>query len=175
MKRLCFLLPNAGSAHDVVEDLRGRGIDDGQIYVIANEDTELGDLPEAGLDDTSDFYPQLERGMALGGAIGVIGGLIAMRVAGAVFGGGAVILFGLIGAGMNGILAAIAGAAFPNSRLTEFESAIEAGHVLVIVDLSNEEVPAVTELVKARHPEVEVITLERHTPIIPRRPEASGR
>ena len=170
MKRLCFLLPDVGSAHGVVGDLRAVGIDDGRIYVIANGKTPLGDLPEAGLDDTSDFYPQLERGLALGGAIGVIGGLVAMRVAGAVFGGAAVILFGLIGAGINGIMAGIAGAAFPNSRLTEFESAIEAGHVLVILDLSAEEVPAVTEVVKNRHPEVELIKLERHTPIIPRRP-----
>lgn len=96
MKRMCFLLPNVESAHGVVGDLRAGGINDGQIYVVANERTELGDLPEAGLDDTSDFYPQLERGLALGGAIGVLGGLIAMRVAGAVFGGAAVILFGLV-------------------------------------------------------------------------------
>lgn len=94
------------------------------IYVVANEQTEFGDLPEAGLDDTSDSYPQLERGIALGGAIGVIGGLIAMRVAAGVFGGAAVILFGLIGAGMNGIPGVVAGVALPNSRLTKFDGEV---------------------------------------------------
>ena len=170
MKRLCFLLPNVDSAHAVVGDLRANGIADNRIHVVANENTELGDLPEAGLGDDSDFYPQLQRGMAVGGSIGVIGGLIAMRVAGAVFGGAAVLLFGLIGAGVNALLASIAGASFPNSRLTEFESAIEAGHVLVIVDVGNKEASAIENLVKNRHPEIEVDKAEPHAPIIPRQP-----
>jgi len=170
MKRLCFLLPNVGSAHGVVEELRAKGISDARIHVVANESAELGDLPEAGLVYESDFYPQLERGIAVGGTIGAIGGLVAMRVAGAVFGGGAVLLFGLIGAGVNALLAAIAGAAFPSSRLTQFESAIEAGHVLVMVDVPVKEIPAIEKLVTDRHPEVEVEAIEPHAPIIPHRP-----
>lgn len=170
MKRLCFLLPNVDSAHGVVGDLRANGVADNRIHVLANENTELGDLPEAGLADESDFYPQLERGLAVGGSIGVVGGLIAMRVAGAVFGGAAVLLFGLIGAGVSALLASIAGASFPNSRLTEFESAIEAGHVLVIVDVGTKEVSMVERLVKDRHPEVEIEKVEPHAPIIPHKP-----
>jgi hypothetical protein len=146
MQRLCFLLPD-----------------------VANERTELGDLPDAGKIEESDFYPQLKRGLALGGAIGVIGGLIAMRAAGAVFGGGAVLLFGLIGAGVNALLAATAGASFPNSRLTQFEKAIETGHVLVMVNVPSGEVAAIEQLVESRHPEVEVETLEPHTPAFPHR------
>jgi hypothetical protein len=163
MQRLCFLLPDVESAHGVVDELRARGIGDARIYVLANESTALEDLPAAGVDDQSDFYPQLERGLALGGTIGVIGGLIAMRVAGGIFGGGAVLLFGLLGAGINGVLAAMAGAAFPNSRLSQFESAIEAGHVLVIVDVTVKELPEIEKLVKERHPETEIVTVEPHT------------
>ena len=170
MKRVCFLLPNIDSAHGVVGDLRANGIADTRIHVVANENTELGDLPEAGIADESDFYPQLERGLAVGGSIGVVGGLIAMRVAGAVFGGAAVLLFGLIGAGVNALLASIAGASFSSSRLTEFESAIEAGHVLVIVDVRSKEVPLVEKLVADRHPEVEVEKVEAHAPIVPHKP-----
>lgn len=169
MKRLCFLLPNVDSARSVVGDVRARGIDDAAIHVLANENTELGDLPEGGLADRSDFYPQLERGLAVGATIGVIGGLIAMRVGGAVFGGGAVLLFGLIGAGINALLAAMAGAAFPNSRLAQFESAIEAGHVLVMVDVRTKDIPAIEKLVKNRHPEVEIEMVEPHAPIVPHR------
>lgn len=170
MKRLCFLLPNADSAHGVVEDLRKNGFHDSLIHVFANESTKLQDLPEAGPADTSDFYPQLQRGMAMGGSLGAIGGLIAMRVAGGIFGGGAVLLFALIGAGINGLLAAMAGAAFPNSRLREFETAIEAGHVLVMVDVTAEELPVVERIVLTQHPEVEIETFEPHTPIVPRSP-----
>lgn len=169
MKRLCFLVPDTASAHGIVDDLRGRGIHDADIYVIANEDVELGDLPDAGQVQESDFYPQLRRGLAMGGTIGIIGGLIAMRVAGAVFGGGAVLLFGLIGAGFNALLAAMAGAAFPNSRLREFEQAIAAGHVLVTVDVPRDRVEEIERAIAARHPEIEIEKREARTPIVPHR------
>ena len=75
-KRLCVLLPDLKTAHRLVDALRRRGIADSDIYVVANEGTELGDLPAAGAIETSDFYPQLKRGLAMGGTIGLIGGLI---------------------------------------------------------------------------------------------------
>jgi hypothetical protein len=167
MRRFCFLLPNVESAHGVVGDLRGAHIPDKDIFVIANERTDLGDLPAASTVEKSDFYPQLKRGLALGGVIGTIGGLVAMRLAGAVFGGGAVVLFGLVGAGINGLLAAIAGAAFPDSRLRQFEDAVEAGHVLVLVDVPPDKLEAVEASIRARHPEIEIETLEPRTPIVP--------
>jgi len=167
MRRLCFLLPDIGSTHGIVDDLRNEGIKDADIYVIANQEAKLGDLPDAGLIEKSDFYPQLMRGLAVGGGIGLIGGLIAMRVAGAIFGGGAVLLFGLIGAGVNALLAAMAGAAFPNSRLTQFEHAIEAGHVLVMVDVPVARIDTIKTLINRRHPEIEVEVFEPRTPLVP--------
>jgi hypothetical protein len=167
MKRLCFLLPNIESAHDVVDDLRRAGFSDGEIYVVAKDDIALGELPDAGMIEKSDFYPQLTRGLATGGAIGAIGGLIAMRLAGVALGGAAVLLFGLIGAGLNGLLAATAGAAFPNSRLREFEDAIEAGHILVMVNVPTTDIIKTEALIRRRHPELEIERIEPHTPVIP--------
>jgi hypothetical protein len=169
MKRLCFLAPDVDSAHRIVADLRRSGFKDEDIYVVAREGTPLGDLPDAGMIAESDFYPQLERGLAAGGAIGVIGGLIAMRVAGAVFGGGAVLLFGLIGAGINGLLAAAFGAGFPNSRLTAFEDEIESGKVLIMVDVPKRRVPEVNERIKQLHPEAEMEGFEPPVPVVPKK------
>jgi hypothetical protein len=168
MRRLCFLVPNVESAHGVIDDLRSAGIADANLYVVARGGTPLGDLPEAGEIATSDFYPQLERGLAMGGTIGLIGGLIAMRVLGAVIGGGALLLFGLIGAGVSGLLSAIAGASFPNSRLAQFEQAIEAGSLLIMVDATKEQIPLVEGIVTARHPEAEVEGFEPRAPILPK-------
>ena len=168
MKRVCFLLPDIASAHGVVDDLRARGVHEADIYVVANEDAELGDLPDAGAIEKSDTYPQLERGLAMGGVIGVIGGIIAMRIAGFALGGAAILLFGLVGAGINGLLAAIAGASFPNSRLAEFEQKINEGHVLVMVDVATEDVPEVERLIERRHPELEIETIEPPAPVVPR-------
>jgi hypothetical protein len=168
MRRLCFLVPNVDSAHAVVGDLRAAGITDANIYVVAREGTLLGDLPEAGDIAQSDFYPQLERGLAMGGAIGLIGGLIAMRVLGAVIGGGAVLLFGLIGAGVSGLLSAIAGASFPSSRLVQFEEEIEAGRLLIMVDATPDQSALVERIVKTRHPEAEIEGFEPRPPILPK-------
>jgi hypothetical protein len=152
----------------VVGDLRGAGISDANLYVVAREGTPLGDLPEAGEIARSDFYPQLERGLAVGGTIGLIGGLIAMRVLGAVIGGGAVLLFGLVGAGVSGLLSAIAGASFPSSRLAQFEKKIEAGSLLILVDATREQVPLVEAIVKKRHPEAEIEGFEPRAPLLPK-------
>jgi len=168
MRRLCFLVPDVDSAHGVVGDLRGAGITDENIYVVAREGTPLGDLPEAGEIATSDFYPQLERGLAVGGTIGVIGGLLAMRALGAVIGGGAVLLFGLIGAGVSGLLSAIAGASFPNSRLAQFEDEIEKGRLLIMVDATDDQRPLVERIVTTRHPEAEIEGFEPPAPILPK-------
>lgn len=167
MKRLCFLLPDIDSAHGVVDDLRSAGFVDEDIYVLAKDTVPLGDLPDAGMIEKSDFYPQLTRGLAAGGAVGAIGGLIAMRLAGVALGGGAVLLFGLIGAGLSGLLAASAGAAFPNSRLQEFEEAIEEGHVLVMVNVPGERIETTEALIRQRHPELEIEHVEPHTPAVP--------
>jgi hypothetical protein len=168
MRRLCFLVPNVDSAHGVVGELRAAGISDVNIYVVAREGTPLGDLPDAGEITKSDFYPQLERGLAMGGTVGIIGGLIAMRVLGAVIGGGAVLLFGLIGAGVSGLLSAIAGASFPSSRLVKFEGEIEAGRLLIMVDAAHDQVALVERIVKARHPEAEIEGFEPRAPILPK-------
>jgi hypothetical protein len=162
------LVPSVDSAHGVVGDLRGAGISDANLYVVAREGTPLGDLPEAGEIARSDFYPQLERGLAVGGTIGLIGGLIAMRVLGAVIGGGAVLLFGLVGAGVSGLLSAIAGASFPSSRLAQFEKKIEAGSLLILVDATREQVPLVEAIVKKRHPEAEIEGFEPRAPLLPK-------
>jgi hypothetical protein len=169
MQRLCILMPDVESAHRVVDDLRKRGVVDQNIYVVAKEGTPLGDLPEAGDIAQSDFYPQLERGLATGAVIGAIGGLIAMRVAGAVFGGAAILLFGLIGAGLNGLLSAIAGSSFPNSRLREFESAIQSGKVLIMVDVTNDQKAPIEQELERSHPELEIECVEPAVPIIPKR------
>jgi hypothetical protein len=89
MKRLCILVPNIDSAHGVVDDLRTAGFPEADIFVVANDDSALGDMPDAGAIEESDFYPQLTRGLAAGGVVGAVGGLIAMRLAGLALGSAA--------------------------------------------------------------------------------------
>ena len=167
MKRLCFLVPDIDSAHGVVDELRAANFSDADIFVVANDDSELGDMPDAGTIEDSDFYPQLTRGLAAGGVVGAVGGLLALRLAGFALGGGAIMLFGLIAAGLNGLLAASAGAGFSNSRLREFNKAIEAGHVLIMVNVPKQDIEQTEALIRRRHPEIEIEYAEPHTPVMP--------
>lgn len=168
MKRLCFLSPDLDHTRQVVRDLKHAGIPEKHIYVVAKQGVELEDLPDAG-PEADDFLPAYERGLAFGGAAGLLAGLFALAFppTGVVMGGGAVLLTGLFGAGLGGLLSGIAGAAFSSSRLSQFESAIDAGQLLVMADVPRDEVSRYEALIRAADPEVEVMGIEPKAPIIP--------
>jgi hypothetical protein len=134
--------------------------------LLANDETPLEELPGPGYDQ-NDFFPALERGLAAGAAIGLVAGLIALRVAGGILGGAAVLLISFEGAMVGGWLAALAGSAFPSSRLKKFEEAIERGQVLIMIDVELDKVDQMTDLVRRHHPEAKIEGFEPHTPVIP--------
>jgi len=77
-RRIYFLLPNVGSARQVVNELLLARIDDHHIHVMAREGIALGDLPQANLLQRSDFVHGVEIGLSVGGATGIVAGLIAV-------------------------------------------------------------------------------------------------
>ena len=166
MKRLCFLLPDIDHAREVVTELEGSGVSESRIHLVANEETPLEELPGPGY-DRNDFFPALERGLATGAAVGLVAGLIASRVAGAVLGGAAVLLITLECSLISGWLTAVAGSAFPSTRLRRFEEAIEAGQVLMMIDVKPNEADQMTKLVRRHHPEAEIEGFEPHAPVVP--------
>ncbi len=166
MKRLCFLLPNIEVTRSLVADLKSMGIDAGRIHLLANRDTPLGDLPDAGADQT-DFVPALERGLAAGAAVGLVAGLVALRAAGGVLGGAAVLLIMLETSLISGWLTAIAGSAFPSTRLKKFKKAIDAGQVLIMIDTMVSQADELSALVRKHHPEAEIEGFEPPPPILP--------
>jgi hypothetical protein len=65
-----------------------------------------------------------------------------------------VVLIGmLLGAPLGAWMASMAGAAVPNSRLRHFDADMEAGRVLLMLDVPVDRVDELTELVVSRHPE----------------------
>jgi len=64
------------------------------------------------------------------------------------------VLIGLLGGAAFGVLVAtMVGAAVPNSRLKQFDADLEAGRVLLMVDVPFRRSAEITELVVSRHPE----------------------
>ncbi len=167
MRRLYFLLPNLSATHKVVDELLLARVTEKQIHVIAREGTELGDLPEASLIQKSDFVPAVERGTALGGATGVVAGLVAIAMPGVVVAGGALLAMGLAGAGMGAWLGGMIGMDVDNTHVKQFEDAVEAGQILMLVDVPKDRVDSIQEAIRKHHPEADFEGTEPTIPAFP--------
>lgn len=169
MKRLCFLCPDVEHTRTVVAALRRAGVSDANLMVVARSDVPLEGLPAAGIEKT-DAIPGLERGLAAGGVIGAIAGIVALSFEeiGVALGGAIIPMFALFGAGVSGLAALLTGASVTSSRLKRFQDAIEReGKILLMVDVPDDHVSAVENLVKTQSPDVEFVGFEPHAPVIP--------
>jgi hypothetical protein len=168
MRRLYFLIPGIDSAKTIVDELLLARIEERHIHIAAKDHHALTEahLPEANLLQESDFVPAVERGVAIGGATGILAGVAAVILPGAALalGGGAILGIGLAGAGVGAWISGMIGVSVPSSRLKEFEKSIEEGSLLMMVDVPKSQVDAITELVKSHHPEAHI---EGTEPIIP--------
>jgi len=167
MRRLYFLVPEVSTARKIVDEMLLARLEVKHIHVIAREGTELEDLPQATLMQKSDFVPAVERGLALGGAAGIFAGLAAMALPGIVIAGGALLGIGLAGAGMGAWIGGMIGLDVQNSRLRQFEKEINAGNVLMLIDVPKNRVAEFETLVKKHHPEAEFEGTEPQIPAFP--------
>ena len=142
-------------------------VEERHLHVIAGEGVALGDLPEASLVQKSDFVPAMERGVALGGATGLLAGLSALAMPGVVIAGGAILAMSLLGAGMGVWMGGMIGMDTEHSHVQKFKSAVEEGQVLVLVDVPKERVEEIEGLVKGIHPEADFEGTEPSIPAFP--------
>ncbi len=169
MRRLYFLVPSVDSARKINDELLLARIEERHIHVIAKQGTPMEDLPEARLAQRSDLIPALERGAAIGGATGIAAGIIAITFppAGLILGGGAILAIGLAGVGLGALMSSMIGVDVPNSRIHQFQDAIEQGELLMMVDVPKDRVDEIDDLVKKHHPEAEIEGTEPTIPPFP--------
>jgi hypothetical protein len=169
MRRLYFTLPDINTARTVVDELLLKRIDSSHIHVLAREGTALGDLPEASLFQKSDFIPAVERGLAVGGITGLLAGItiVSFPLAGLSLGGGAILAAGLAGAGIGAWVSSMIGVDVPNSQIHQFEQAIKAGEILMMVDIPKARVEEVETLIYGHHPTAAAGGTEPHIPAFP--------
>jgi uncharacterized membrane protein YeaQ/YmgE (transglycosylase-associated protein family) len=168
-RRIYFLLPNVGSARQVVNELLLARIDDHHIHVMAREGTTLGDLPQANLLQRSDFIHGVEIGLSVGGATGIVAGLIAVAFPpeGIVLGGWTMLVMALAGALIGAWVAGMIGTDIPNSQLREFTTAVADGQILMMVDVPKSKVAKVTDMIRKHHPEADMHGVEPTMPAFP--------
>ncbi len=169
-RRLYFLLPDIHHAKGIVNELLLARIDERHIALIAREDVELDNLPEASFLQKSDFIPALERSALMGGVTGLLAGLVAVIIPGMnVALAGWIIITGatLAGAGVGALAGTLIAVDVPNSRLEPFQQAIAQGQVLMLVDVPYERVEEISKVIKKHHKEVEIEGVEPTIPPFP--------
>ncbi len=169
MRRIYFLVPDIATTKKIVDDLLLARIEEKHIHVIAKRGTPLEDLPEANLLQKSDFIPAVEQGLALGGATGMLAGLVAVILppASTVIAGGVLLATTLASAGVGAWLGGMVGMNIGNRRTKEFEDAIEAGELLVLADVPTERVNEIETRIKQHLPTVEIEGTEPLIPVFP--------
>ncbi len=170
MRRLYFLVPTLDSATQIVDELLLARVEERHIHIAAKDHHALEEknLPEANLLQESDFVPALERGLAVGGATGLLAGIVAVITpTGLALAGGAILGLALAGAGVGAWVSSMIGADVPNSQLKDFQSAIDQGQLLFMIDVPKARVDEISELVKKHHPEAEIEGTEPTVPAFP--------
>lgn len=103
MRRIYFLAPDIETTKRIVNELLLARIEERHIHIIAKPGTPLEDLPEANLLQKSDFIPAVEQGVAIGGATGILAGLVAIALPATapVIAGGVLLASSLAGVGVG--------------------------------------------------------------------------
>jgi hypothetical protein len=153
-ERLYFLVDDEDRARTIIEDLRAYGIDDGDLQAVAHRDRyPIEGVPEASFTERTDFLPAARRGVALGGTTGLLAGLVAVALPtpGIVLAGGAMVgTLTAAGAAVGTWAATLAGVGITHRDLKPFEEALDAGRVLVLVDVEADQRADVEARIRAQ-------------------------
>ncbi len=158
-RKLYFMLPDVKQCKVLVAELQENGISNRHIHVVAADDIPLEGLHKASKLDKTELTYGLEWGIGIGGAAGLLGGLLAVAFppAGVVLAGEAIILATtLVGAGFGSLVSALVAGDIPNHKLEKFRTAILDGHILLILDVPTSRVDTTIQLIESHHPEAEI-------------------
>ena len=129
------------AAEAAVRALRGAGIPDEDVSLVARGDIELESMPEHQKEAPTDFKHAAVRGAGIGGATGLLAGLVAVAVPplGLTLAGVALTTLG--GAAVGTWASSLVGASLPDPVRRKFEDEIESGRILVVIDSEEETLP----------------------------------
>ena len=149
-KRLYYLLSDIPSTREIVNELLLARVGEPQIHVLAKDHDLMGDLPKATIMQTSDIVHSIETGLVIGGLTGLVAGLVAtvaLELGGMV---GVVILCCTLLGSLLGIwTSSMVGGDVRNSRLKSFESDIDDGKVLLMVDVPQQRVEDISRKIES--------------------------
>ena len=168
-RRLYFILPDVASATQTANDLLLARIEYRHMHFLARRDMPLGELHEASMLQKTD----VRHALGLGIGLGVVGGMLLgvylklNPIGDYVFDVGTVLLCTFVGGLFGAWASTLVGVSTPNSEIKQFEKDIEAGKILLMVDVPVSRVVEIEQLIAKRHPEVVDRGVEPSTPVFP--------
>jgi hypothetical protein len=148
-------LPDVQSARRLANDLLLARIEDRHMHFLARRGTDLGELHEASYLHKTDTVHAAFVGLVLGGALGAILGAVLVNFPPGKLSVemGAVLISTIVGAGLGVWISSMVGLQVPNSRLKGFEPDIEAGKVLLMLDVPAGRYQEIHDIIARTHPE----------------------
>lgn len=133
--RHVYTTPDLAGARRAVAAARDAGVADDGILLVARSDIELDAIPDNRKEADSDMLPAAARGAGLGAGAGLLAGLVAVAIPplGVTLAGAAAAT--LAGAAVGSWSGALMGSSLPDPVRRRFEERIQAGEVLVVVDV----------------------------------------
>lgn len=153
-RRLYVMLPDVAAARQLADTLLLARIDDRHMHFLARRDMSLAPLHEAGIWQKTD----LRHAGFLGAGLGLLGGALlgvflkVTPIAGLEIGVGTLMVCTLLGGLLGAWGATLVGASAPSVKLRQFETELEAGKVLLMVDVPVRRVAPVQQLLAAHCP-----------------------
>jgi hypothetical protein len=169
-RRIYWLLPDLACARKTMDDLLLARITESHIHFVANEGTDLSGLHEANILQTSDVIRAAQAGLIIGGSVGALLGALAavyFPIIGNEPQWGMVAVLAMFGAAFGAWSASLIGVSTPSNRLKRFTQAIEAGQILLMVDVPRSRVDEIEERLQALHPEAHLEGVEPDIPAFP--------
>ena len=168
-RRLYFLLPDVESARRTANDLLLARVEDRHMHFLARRGTDLAELHEAGYLIKSDLVHSAGVGLGLGALGGAALGalLLFYPIEGTQPHPLAFFVAVLVGAVIGAWVASMVGASVPNSKLVRFQRELDAGKILLLVDVPPAVVDEIRGAVTAQHPEAVPAGQVRPYPVFP--------
>jgi hypothetical protein len=166
MRCLYYLAPTLESTRQITDDVHSAGLQDFFVHVIAKDESglEAQHIHSSNYLETLDIVAVGFVGAAIGALAGLVGAGLLMFFQ--PFGPdiphyvyflivGVATMFGAWEGGLTGI-------AKENSNLKKFHHDIEAGKYLILIYARKEQGAPIRSLMRARHPEAELVAVNRH-------------
>ena len=168
-RRLYFVLPDVASARSMLNEMLLARIEVRHIHFLSRRDTLPDDLPEANVLQKTDIVHGAQMGIGIGGIVGAVAGALVVFFPpeGVTLKLFTILVVAIAGALFGAWASSMVASSVPNSRLKAFQRDMEAGRVLMMVDVPMSRVQEICELVSSRHPEAASGGFEPTIPAFP--------